>query len=145
MQSPRSILIRWLVVRTVLYQASLSKSKISLQLKYTSFGPITKCSIHEMCITIHTFSSLSPIYDIYNIGCVALDLAENRTKNGPSHKTQQWILEKLYVGDTEVKPSIVINISCIEYFVMRPKLMHLIGREVSDFAIFGASPEVSFA
>ena len=80
MQSPRSILVGWLVVRTLLYQASLSKSKISLQIKYTSFGPITKCSIHEMCITIYTFTSLSPIYDIYNICCITLDLAEDNCK-----------------------------------------------------------------
>jgi len=43
MQSPWSILIGWQVVHTLLYQASLCKSKSYPQIKYTSFGAITKC------------------------------------------------------------------------------------------------------
>jgi len=133
------------VVCTLLYHASLSKSTIYLQIKYTSFGLITKCSIHEMCTTIHTFTWRSPIYNIYNICCVAVDLAENNAKNGPFRTTEQWILEILLIGFREVKACIVMNISCIEHIVIRPKLVDLIGREIADFAIFGASPEVSLA
>jgi hypothetical protein len=95
MHSPRSILIGWLVVHTLLYQVSLSKSKISLQIKYWSFGLITKCSIHEKCVTIHTFTWHSPIYNIYNICCVALDLTEIITWITLFFPIAQWILNIL--------------------------------------------------
>jgi hypothetical protein len=52
--------------------ASQSESTISLPTMSTSFGPITKCSIHTMCRTMHTFTSMSPIYDISNIHCAVV-------------------------------------------------------------------------
>jgi len=48
---------------------SLSKSIISLYSQSTSFGLITKYSIHEICINMYSFSTLSPIYHISSNYC----------------------------------------------------------------------------
>jgi hypothetical protein len=134
--------LQWL---NSLYQASLSKSKIYVQNKSTSFGLITKCSIHEMCITIYSVTLFSPIYDIYSICWITLDLAKNNTKNGPHCTTEQLVLETLWIGDREEKERIVMNISCMEHMAIRPKLVDWIKKEIAYFAIFGASPEVLLA
>ena len=44
-----------------------------------------------------------------------------------------------------MKVCIVISILCIEYIVIRLKLVDLIGREIVELAIFGISPEVLLA
>jgi len=83
-------------------------------------------------MSIHTFTFLSPVYDISNIGCVALDLAENIIKNQQFCTIEQLVLEILYIGDMEVKVGIIMHNSYIEHFVIRPKLVNLHQQNVNQ-------------
>jgi len=47
----------------------IAKSTISPPIKFMSFCLITMYSMHEMCITMDNFTSLSLIYNISNIHC----------------------------------------------------------------------------
>jgi hypothetical protein len=42
-------------------------SEIARPTKSTSFAPIAKSSIHEICVTILTFTSRSVAFNIFNI------------------------------------------------------------------------------